>query len=104
MNHLNYSFNVSSRKQFIANVTPIIKQVKQSDGSVSVISVDEHVSPFEGMSASSFSLDSQLEAGVRLAPSPRQTDISLKQVDCVINDVNNVESANINGVKLKNNK
>ena len=104
MNHLNYSFNVASRKNFIANVTPIIKQVKQSDGSVSVISVEKHESPFEGMSAFSFSLDSQIEAGVRLTPSPRQNDISLNQVDGVINDVNNVESANKNGVKLNNKK
>lgn len=104
MNHLNYSFNVASRKDFIPNVTPIIKQVKLADGSVSVISVDVHQSPFEGMSASSFSLDSQLEAGVRLAPSPKQPDISLAMVDGVINDVSNVESANKNGVKLNNKK
>ena len=100
MDNLNYGFNVATRKSCVPNVTPIFKQVEKPDGSISVLEADIHESPFEGMSADSFSLDAQLKAGVRLMPSPKNDGVSINQVDNIVNDVNKVIDANKNGVKL----
>ncbi len=100
MDNLNYGFNATTRKSYVPNVSPIFKQVDKPDGSISVIEADKHESPFEGMSADSFTLDAQLKAGVRLMPSPKNENVSINHVDNIVNDVNKVIDANKNGVKL----
>ena len=104
MNHLNYALNVQSRKSVIRNCSPIYKTVSLPDGSLSVVEVEKHESPFEGMSADSFTLDAQLKAGVRLMPSPRNEEISIGRVDAVCDAVNTVIDANRKGKVLNSSK